>query len=77
MNTHTLTIDMSNIAQNAKTIITYSIKNKYLDFFILRSACTLTYSNKIKLNSNIVTIISPIRKNYQKSSDCSTPYWRY
>lgn len=76
-NTHTLTIDIPNITKNAKTIITYSIKKKYLDFFILRSTCILTYSNEIKLNSNIVTVISPIRKKYQKSLDCSTPYWRY
>lgn len=69
-----LSIHIDEIKPNAKTIVSFSIKKKKNDFFILKNYSILKYDNK-DVKSNYITILSPLKKE-TNIIDCSTPYWR-
>lgn len=74
---NTLTIYLDTITSNSKTIISFSIKKNYNDYFVLKTNCLLTYQNNIEKQSNYVTVISPLKRPTFITNSCSTPYWRY
>ena len=73
--THTLTVNIGNIEPSNTSIITFDVKKKYNDFFILKSRCKASYNDACELYSNYVTVLSPIKRGL-KNYGCGTPYWR-
>lgn len=74
--TQTLTIKLDEIAKTSETIIKFSVKKKYNNFFILETCCKLLYNETHEITSNYVTVISPLNRFYNNNYTCDTPYFR-
>lgn len=57
-----------------KTIITFKVQPKELDFFLLETTCFLTFQEEV-ISSNPVTVLHPIKRKLPYSG-CELPYWR-
>lgn len=71
----TLVINIKEIKALEQLNITYSVKKKRDDFFILKTNSILDYNGLSGIESNYATVLSPIRKN-NNNFDCKTPFWR-
>lgn len=47
-----------------------------MSFFVLKNYSTLSYDG-VEVNSNEVVVLSPLRRYFNNSYGCGTPYWRY
>lgn len=72
---NTLTIKIEEIKALDQLSITYLVKKKRDEFFILKTNSILTYDES-NIESNYVTVLSPLKKNKNDNLDCNTPFWR-
>lgn len=70
-----LSINIPNIEPNSTTIIKFRVQKKQNKFFILRNNTELHY-NSMVLESNFVTVISPINKSSKDNFSCDYPHFK-
>lgn len=70
-----LIIDLEEIEKESKTVVTFSIRKKRDDFFVLKNNFKIEYDSKIQ-ESNYVTVTSLIKKGFSNNNYCGKPYWR-
>lgn len=74
--THFLNINLNEIKQNQTKEINFSVRKRRNVFFILKNKYTVTYGNSLKIDSNTISIISPITSSAIDNNDCSSLNWR-
>ena len=42
----------------------------------MKNRCKIFYGEEYELESNTVTVVSPINKRFRNGFGCGTPYWR-
>lgn len=73
---HMLTINLDEVLGTSKVVISFSVKKRFNDPFVLYNYCSATYEDEIVVNSNNVKVVG-IGKVYPVDCyKCSTPHWR-
>ena len=73
---HMLTINLDDVLGTSKVVISFSVKKRFNDPFVLNNYCSATYEDEMVVNSNNVKVIG-IGKVYPVDCyKCSTPHWR-
>lgn len=62
------------LEQQQKPLSRFALRKKRNKFFIMKSCCYLEYEDH-KIQSNYVTILSPINKFAGDNFTCGTPFW--
>lgn len=73
---HTLTVNLNDVSVGTKTVVTFSVKKKYNDFFVLNNYCSASYGNGMVVDSNNVKVVGIGRVYSVDCYKCSTPHWR-
>lgn len=56
-------------------LLSFKLRKKHNDYFILKSRCFLTVGEKI-IESNECIVISIMKPSLKYGDPCDTPYWR-
>lgn len=73
---HMLSVNSNKVLGTSKVVISFSVKKRFNDSFILYSYCSATHEDEVVINSNYVRVIG-IGKVYPVDCyKCNTPHWR-
>lgn len=72
---NTLKINLDKIFKKTKITISFSVRKKYNEFFIIKNKFKVYYNDKIE-ESNYVIVNSLINRDSSTNNYCGVPFWR-
>ena len=72
---NTLKINLDKISKKTKITISFSVRKKYNEFFIIKNKFKVYYNDKIE-ESNYVIVNSLINRDSSTNNYCGVPFWR-